>query len=173
MDDFMKDRDIRETSYQLSNKRETYKQIKYALSKQGDYINEQLFHGFEMNIYNRTLKFRPKNIFTKGILYLSHYASNYGQSMVRPIIFLFLLNGPLFLLLVYLLYFPNVYIVSPENSSWNGFGNALAAFIKFNNPLRKNEDDLKSWALIIDYMMRIIASYTIYNIIRASRRFIK
>ena len=39
----------------LKDEREVYKQIKYALSKQGDTINEHMFHGYEMNTFNKSL----------------------------------------------------------------------------------------------------------------------
>lgn len=179
MDNFMADRMIihgggyRETPYQLSNKRETYKQIKYALSRQGDYINEQFFHGLEMNVYNKTLKNNSRNFFTKVILKLSYLTSDYGQSIIRPFIFLLLTNGAFFLLLASFGQIPNVHIVKPENGTLNGLGNAVGQFLKYNNPLRKTDDAITSWVLVTDYIMRIISSYAIYNIIRASRRFIK
>ncbi|MEJ7677720.1 MAG: hypothetical protein WKG06_07605 [Segetibacter sp.] len=61
------------TAKEVNNdKKEVYKQIKYALSKQGDNVTEQQFHGLEMNIYNKTLSFR-NDFWTKIILYLSYF----------------------------------------------------------------------------------------------------
>lgn len=163
----------RETIYQTANRREVFKQIKFALSKQGDYIHEQYLHGLEMNVYNKTLGWNVKFFFTKAILYLSRFTSNYGQSMVRPLFFLLAVNGSLFLWLVLRDKINGVHIVAPSLSTVDGVGNAVAAFLRYLSPIRKNEDELKGWWLVIDYCMRIISSYSIYNLIRASRRFIK
>ncbi len=155
---------------QLQDKKDVYRQLKYALNKQGDSINEQQFHIMEMNTYNKLLNFTPGNWSTKTILFLSRIGSNYGQSLLRPIAFLVIVNGVLFTL----------YELSAKGAALPNIDglllhpiNELAKFIWFLNPFRKEQPDVTSMALIIDIIMRIVSSYCIYNIIRASRRFIK
>lgn len=184
MDNYMKDRvrkksrissyltnsiTCQETRQQLKDKREVFKQIKYALSKQGDQVNEQMFHAFEMDTYNRILEWDYKSASTKIILYLSSITSQYGQSLLRPIIFLITSNSILISLLN--LYHHNRFILLSEFSKHAIVSN-ISTFLWFSNPFHK-ADDLNGIPLIIDIGVRIISSYSIYNIIRATRRFIK
>ena len=111
-----------------------------------------------------------KKLGTKIILYLSFLTSNYGQSLRRPILTLILINGILFSILNINLNFgfmPRrlIHIADIENT--------IAKFLWFMNPLHRNDPELKGLPLIIDIFIRMISSYCIYNIIRASRRFIK
>ena len=149
--------------------REVYKQIKFALSKQGNSVEEQYFHGLEMNAYNRSLSWKS-NLWTKSILKLSFYSSNYGQSILRPLLFLLIFGGIFYSLLKFNLgfRFPGVQEIS--------FSNCIITFsdyLWYMNPLHKNEPEFRGVAFIIDIVIRVISSYCIYNIIRASRRFLK
>lgn len=159
----------KETKQQLRNKREVYRQIKYALWKQGDIVNEQMFHAMEMNTYNRILIPNSQNLATKIILWLSRISSNYGQSLARPLLFLIIVNSILFSLLnlsngLRLIPFSKVTIPDTLNT--------IANFLWYSNPFHKSEE-LKGLPLILDIFIRIVSSYSIYNIIRATRRFIK
>jgi len=163
----------KENKQQLNDKREVYKQIKYALSKQGDTINEHLFHRLEMNTYNKSLDFKNvKNWGTKTILYLSSLTSNYGQSLRRPFFGLIFINALLYFLMVSIFNYEG-YEISVNHISWSSTTNAFAEFIRLVNPLHRNEPELRGWLLIIDIIIRIWSSYMIYNLVRASRRFIK
>lgn len=159
----------KETKQQLKDKREVYKQIKYALSKQGDLVNEQMFHAMEMDTYNRILENRPKNFSTKFILCLSHISSNYGQSLLRPILFLLIVNGIFFSLLNFT---NNLRFIPLSNITFENSIDIMSKFIWYLNPFHKS-DELSGIPLIIDVFIRIVSSYSIYNIIRATRRFIK
>jgi hypothetical protein len=162
---------FKETRLQLTHKKDVFKQIKYALSKQGDYINEKLFYCLEMTTYNKSLPLNIKNFSTKLILFLSKITSNYGLSLKRPLI-LILTNCIPFYLLVLKEKIPGVYSTSFFSSTHLGICNAIAQFLYMLNPLRKFELDLNGSALIFDIWIRIISSYAIYNIIRVTRRFI-
>lgn len=149
--------------------REVYKQIKFALSKQGNSVEEQYFHGLEMNAYNKSLPWKS-NLWTKSILKLSFYSSNYGQSILRPLLFLLIFGGVFYSLLKFNLGFrlPGVKEVSLSNCI-----TTFSDYLWYMNPLHKNEPEFKGVAFIIDIIIRVISSYSIYNIIRASRRFLK
>lgn len=178
MDLYLKDRisirqgkkiDNTETIHQLKNKREVYKQIKYALSKQGDYVNEQLFHTLEMNTYNKILPWTYNNISTKTILYLSSVTSLYGQSLLRPVIFLVLINS----ILISLINFDNnLHFIPIEQISFKDILKPTSQLFWYSNPFHKAEE-FKGIQIILDTLIRIVSSYSIYNIIRATRRFIK
>ncbi len=149
--------------------REVYKQIKFAMSKQGNFIEEQYFHGLEMNAYDISLSFK-NSFWTKSILKLSHWTSNYGQSFLRPLLTIALINIPLLILLEYQLGFR---IISINKITWQDSFEPIANFLWFMNPIHKNDPELKGLPLILDIVIRIVSSYSIYNLIRASRRFIK
>ncbi|SJZ85536.1 hypothetical protein [Sediminibacterium ginsengisoli] len=148
--------------------REIYRQLKYAMAKQGDVVNEQHFHALEMEAYDKSLLW-SKSRWTKMILKLSRWTSDYGQSVIKPIIWLFTVHFILFSILVYNNYFPNLQFSTQPN--WQGFKDGINYYFETINPFRKTESGLSF--VVIDLTMRIWSSYMIYNFIRASRRFIK
>lgn len=152
-------------------KRETLRQIKYALSKQGDSVNEQRFHSLEMKAHDRSLTWK-RSFWTKLIIKASSWTSDFGQSIWRPLIGLLLGHMLLFLFLVLLGGVAHLSISLSQHSE-QGFRLAFEKYFQLINPLRRNEIPFDGYFILIDIIMRIWASYMIYNIIRASRRFIK
>lgn len=163
--------EFKETKEQLNHKKDIFKQIKYAVSKQGDSINEKIFYSLEMTSYNASLPWNGKTLSTKAILSLSKLTSNYGLSLCRPLLLL-LSNLIPFLILVLIHKIPNVYLVPFLESNFEGICNAIAQFLFVLNPLRKFETDIHLSVILLDILIRIISSYAIYNIVRATRRFI-
>lgn len=152
--------------------RETFRQLKYALGKQGDTINEQKFHILEMKTYLKSLDLKNwKNWGTYLIIKLSDVTSDFGQSLGKP--FGWLLLGHLGLFLIAMLVKLSSVHISLTNPSLSALNTAVYEYLYLINPLHKTEDLPKDWTIIIDILMRIWSSYMIYNIIRASRRFIK
>lgn len=152
-------------------KRETLRQIKYALSKQGDSINEQKFHSLEMKAHDRSLTWK-NNRGTKLIIKASSWTSDFGQSISRPLGCLLAGHWLLFAILILYHGIPNLSF-SISGHSCSAFKTAFENYFQLINPLRKNEIPFSGYLILIDIFMRIWASYMIYNIIRASRRFIK
>ncbi|RPD39116.1 hypothetical protein [Chitinophaga barathri] len=152
--------------------RETFRQLKYAMSKQGDIINEQKFHSLEMGMYYKTLSWK-KDFWTKMVILLSHLTSDFGQSLWRPLLFIFLFHTVLFLLLLFSNIFQGFEFSVKEFSS-SAFGEGFNYYLYLINPIRPFDKDLfhGGW-IAIDILMRISASYMIYNIVRATRRFIR
>ncbi|MCK7559080.1 hypothetical protein MKQ70_30525 [Chitinophaga sedimenti] len=150
--------------------RETYRQLKHAMSKQGDVINEQKFHSKEMICYLNGLG--KGSLGTKLIIAFSYWTSDFGQSIGRPLLWLFSLHSVLFLVL---LGCSNVFDFQFSNNfNSQAFGMGFNKYFYLMNPIRKFEEGgfYGGW-IIIDILMRIISSYMIYNIVRATRRFIK
>ncbi|HTB52667.1 MAG TPA: hypothetical protein VK718_07820 [Ferruginibacter sp.] len=159
-----------ENNKRINNKKDNYRQIKYALSTQGDYVNEKFFHSLEMNAYNESLEWSVDNLGTKLILIFSRRTSNYGQSLMWPIVWLIAINLTCFIFLINVFRYDNYSIFS--NTNLASSINATAEFLRLINPLHKNEPEFTGGKLIIDLFMRVCSSYMIYNIIRATRRFI-
>lgn len=155
----------------FKKQRETYRQLKYGLGKQGDIINEQKFHSLELNSHYKTLTFK-KAPETKLILWFSYFFSDYGQSISRPLIGLLIGHWFLFLLLIITHYYPNISI-SLSHYNKEGFEFTFGEYFRLINPLRRSDQEFVSFYVVIDILMRVWASYMIYNLIRATRRFIK
>jgi hypothetical protein len=148
--------------------RENYRQMKFICSKHQDYIGEQHFHGLEMRAYYRSLT--AKNAGTMLIIFLSYTTSNFGQSIARPIVSILVINGFLF----YLLYcIDKTPFAGYDFQNLNNYINTAAEFIRVVNPLHNNSPELTGWAFIVDVAIRVCSSYFLYNLIRATRRFVK
>jgi hypothetical protein len=150
------------------NRRDVFKQIKTAFAKQGDYVQEQFFHGLEMNQYYRSLSYR-NDFWTKVILRLSYFTSNYGQSLIRPVIGIIVVNLLLFWMMFSL---HSTDYNSSDFTKPGNYVNTIASVLNFMNPLHKT-DKLSGMPFIVDSVSRVFSSYMIYNIIRSTRRFVK
>ena len=95
--------------------------------------------------------------------------SNNRESLLRPVLFWLFCNGILFSIFNYLSGFR---FLPVSDISYQPGIDISAKFIGYLNPFHK-ADDLTDWGLILDIFGRIVSSNSIYNIIRATRRFIK
>lgn len=149
--------------------REVYRQLKFVSQKHADVINEQKFHSREMRAHNRSL--HPiKDFFTKLIIKFSYWFSDYGQSYMRPIFWLLIGHYVLFSIA------SSSGVFKPIQFHWHfelPSANVFYEYFRLLNPLRRPDETFKGYSIIIDIVMRIWSSYMIYNIIRATRRFIK
>jgi uncharacterized protein YjbI with pentapeptide repeats len=70
--------------------RETYRQLKFALDNQKDYISANEFFSLEMKAHNNYLKGKSwKEHFQDKILFsINKWTSDFGQSWFRPLIFI-------------------------------------------------------------------------------------
>ncbi len=155
----------------FSKQREVYRQLKFANEKQGDIINGQIFHSKEMIAYNRTLSFETSP-WTKAIIKMSYWFSDFGQSFIKPILWLLVGHWILLQVLIACQHFPGL-TINLGDPNLEGFKEAFIQYFKLINPLRRAENTFEGYQIIIDLAMRIWSSYMIYNIIRATRRFIK
>lgn len=154
--------------------REAYRQLKISMSKHSDKIQEHKFYSQELSFYNKSLSWQPpwtNQFWDKIILLFSRSFSDFGQSFVKPLSWL--LVGHFILFLIALLlngYYP--LRISFSEPTATGFEEAFEKFFIYINPLRRLETSLSGYLILLDFLMRIWSSYMIYNIIRASRRFI-
>ena len=160
--------DIYNDQTTLEKLKETFRQIKYSYTKQGDSQMEHKFHVLEMRYQNRLLYFRKEPL-QKLILPLSDWSSEFGQSIKRPLVGL--LWGHLFLFIVLIISHGTPLIMKPS-LTFSDINKTVFWFFKLINPIHSN--DLPANAtIIIDLTMRIWSSYMIYNFIKASRRYIR
>jgi uncharacterized protein YjbI with pentapeptide repeats len=154
--------------------KEAYRQLKISMSNHSDKIQEHKFYSEELNFHNRTMSWtRPwtNQFWDKVILLFSKKFSDYGQSFIKPLFWLLMGHYILFLIALLLNGFDPVHISFSEPTS-EGFEQAFEKFFIYINPLRRLETSLSGYLIVLDLIMRIWSSYMIYNLIRASRRFI-
>lgn len=154
--------------------REAYRQLKISMSNHSDKVQENRFYAQELVFYNKTLNWgKPweDKFWDKVVLYWSKLFSDYGQSFIRPLIWLLFGHLIMFIAAILLNGFDPLFI-SWNNASEEAFREAFEKYFLYINPLRKLETTLAGYLIVLDLLMRIWSSYMIYNIIRASRRFI-
>lgn len=154
--------------------KEAYRQLKISMSKHSDKIQEHKFYSEELSFHNRTLSWEKpwtNQFWDKMILLFSKTFSDYGQSFIKPLFWLLLGHYILFLVALLFNGFAPLHISICEPTS-AGFKQAFEQFFIYINPLRRLETSLSGYLIILDLIMRIWSSYMIYNLIRASRRFI-
>lgn len=156
--------------YYFAKKRDVCRQIKFTYIKSGDTVNEQKLHGLEMLFLDKSLKWNLKNISTKLIIKLSILTSNFGQSISRPILSLLCGHTILYFTIFYLK-LNGQNIIARYSFDSKEIANDFYNYFYLINPLHIVNVD--GYFILIDLAMRIWSSYMIYNIIRASRRFIK
>lgn len=146
--------------YVYEQRRLALSQIKKIYEGQGDMVRSAEFRAEEMEVYRNQLSKRNK-LGTWLILSLSHFTSSYGQSIWRPVFWLFCGHYLLFM-----------WALGEEAFGRCTFQEIIYSFFYLMNPIHqyifKND-----WTILIDACMRIWSSYMVYNFIRASRRFIK
>lgn len=154
--------------------REAYRQLKISMSKHSDKVQENRFYSQELVYYNKTLNWGlpwEDKFWDKVVLYWSKLFSDYGQSFIRPLFWLLFGHLVLFFIAILLNGFDPLYI-SWSDASEEAFKKAFEKYFLYINPLRKLETTLSGYLIVLDLLMRVWSSYMIYNIIRASRRFI-
>ena len=162
------------TPHEIVAIKEAYRQLKISMSKHSDKIQEHKFYSEELNFHNKTLTWgKPweNQFWDKVILLWSGVFSDYGQSFVKPLFWLLFGHYILFILALLFNGFNPLHISLCEPTA-AGFKEAFEKFFIYINPLRRLETSLTGYLILLDLLMRIWSSYMIYNIIRASRRFI-
>lgn len=163
---------LKENKKDKAEKREIYRQLKLNAIKQNDSVAEQYFHSLEMSAYLRTLNPFSKDISTIVVLGLSYLTSNFGQSLSRPLISILLGHGLLFSIALCFEGFSSVHY-DLNHPTAEGFKSAFENYFIYINPFRRVETAFTGYLIVVDLAMRIWSSYMIYNIIRATRRFLK
>jgi hypothetical protein len=108
--------------------RETYRQLKYALDNQKDHINANEFFSLEMKAYGKSLKWN--NWQDKIIFTINKWTSDFGQSWVKPLLWIFILT---FIMSLYLHYKEiNLQLIFNGNGglNWSIIGSSFIMMIE-------------------------------------------
>lgn len=158
-----------EEHIELKVQREIYRQLKAISIKNVNNIDTLIFYKNEMRVYWIDMRFK-KEISTgdQFLLFLNRYLSNFGQSYLRP--FLWILFGQtVFCILIW--HF--------EADKWCGDGTnckldfvkGIAEYFTWLNPIFKTPEYWTSKSVIISFFMRIYNGFFIYHFIKATRKF--
>ena len=71
--------------------KDLYRQMKFILDQQKDYITANAFYALEMKAYEKVLN-KEGNWQDKLVFYIYKLVSNHGQNWIRPVILLFVLS---------------------------------------------------------------------------------
>lgn len=146
----------------LRYQKDTYRQLKKASLTNNNLIDALQFHANEMQSYWREIRLIGGDNFWDTILiFLNRWSSNFGQSWILPLVWLFLFHSLFFLFVMS--YF---------------FGNSFSGNFEFGqfwvllNPLHKTPDYINTGSgLFTEFLMRIFNSYFIYHFVKATRKF--
>jgi uncharacterized protein YjbI with pentapeptide repeats len=107
--------------------RETYRQLKYSLDNQKDHINANEFFSLEMKAYGKSLKWN--NWQDKIVFTINKWTSDFGQSWIRPLIWIIILTS---LMSLYLHYKEiNLQLIfNNDNLNWSMIINSLILMIE-------------------------------------------
>ncbi|GAB6077046.1 hypothetical protein [Desulfurobacterium crinifex] len=72
--------------------RDVYRQLKLALDNQKDYISANEFYSLEMKAYEKVLRRRLLPLQKKLVFLIHKFASDFGQSWLKPLVLLILLT---------------------------------------------------------------------------------
>ncbi|PQA59146.1 hypothetical protein [Siphonobacter curvatus] len=166
---------------EFKNKREVYRQLKYASEKQLDRIQSLKFLELEMENFKNELECSESNLEDKIIMF-SNSLNNYGQSWIKPCIYILCLTLIFWFLIIITGYYNfNIsYIFSKldKNSIERNFGNNFKNYITMLNPLYKLDifkNNFENGILvnIIEFFHKGLLSFFLFQAITAFRKFVK
>lgn len=174
-------------SYGFVQKKEIYRQLKFALEKQGDRIESLKFKSFEMKAYQQELFSSPKwyaKIFSidRFVLWLGQ-TNNFGLNWFKPVI-LILCFGFLFYCLIIIGVSDS--LAYSFNFSSHSFSTTflelwryIDALPQLMNPIHSLDrvfvkgEKLGFGAHFFDYTLKVFLAFFIFQIISAFRKYMK
>lgn len=167
----------RELNIRLSNqeagnfaeKKDLYSQLKKMYDQRGDSVNSLKFQALELKTHMKS----PDITWSERLnLKFAYWSNNFGTDWVKAVKFLFL--GSLAFYILFILF--QDYRIGND---WNLFGNIVANYFEFLNPLRKpdfftvngNSQNLNISTRILDFFARIFIAFAVYQLIQAFRKY--
>lgn len=169
---------------QLWDIREGYRQLKVVSLSSENKIDAKQFLKQEVRIYYKALTQSLKANFSLGefgdwlVLWTNSTFSDFGESWLRPLLFLFGFHCLFFL---YLMYDPAVSIgveLGLKGASWDAFKRGLGLYLNLLSPIHDTEVSNVYNAKVktsifgtLDFCMRLSSAYFIYYFVKATRKF--
>ena len=175
--------DEKNQEFITSNSKEVYRQLKHSLEKQGSKIDALKFKTLEMKEYKKELAIKKSSKSDRIILWLSQ-SNNYGTNWLKPISIALGIT-----LLAYILIIIGVsrklsfnFNFSEESFklTFTELGTHSCTFFQLLNPTHylnrvfpNPSYELGVFVYFIDYLLKIMLAYLIFQTITAFRKFIK
>jgi hypothetical protein len=170
-----------ETIEDFTQKREIFRQLKYAMEKQGDRIQSLVFKQYEMIAYRQELHSSTGRYDEKFIMLLNR-SNSYGQNWWKPVLWAIGFTA----LFYYLLTISQSPEISGIDFTRGGVSHLLdvlwknfSVFFQILNPvhvidkINEGAKDISKMTYLLDYFYRIILSYLIFQTISAFRKYVK
>lgn len=153
-------------------KKEAFRQLKFAASKQGNRFMELDFESKEMEAYQHVLK--KENKWDYRILLSNSFSNDHGRSYILPLKRMFQIGLPIFIIIKLVL----GYRVFEPSLIFKDFGIFLEFMV---NPLHKtnelfevtNNPLIDGIVRIYDIVWKILSGYFLFQFLRAFRKFVK
>jgi len=149
---------------------EAYRQLKIVCLNSNDKVNSLAFYRHEMNHVWKGININWRENITDWLILGSNKVfSDFGQSLKRPILWLFSVHTLMFILLYNNYELPIK--LDWKNHSWPAFIEGVGLFLNLINPVHSSTVQGESIFGITDFLMRVFSSYFIYYFIKATRKF--
>lgn len=174
----------------LRTKREVYRQLKQAMSGQGDTIQSLEFKSLEMHEYKKELLLLPisnwnwKHISDRLIMFMNQ-SNNFGLNWIKPVILAVLFTFFTYIILSSIIFFKNPILFDNQCGLLYNLGVYLIQykhrFFLLLDPIFKLKDvfecDKNCYFTSIEYffafIQRIVIAYFIFQTIAAFRKYLK
>ncbi len=176
-----------ENTIEYTYKKEIYRQIKYALEKQGDRISSLHFKALEMKAFKKESFAQVKwyrmilNI-DRFILWVGQ-TNNFGQNWFKPVLFAISFTLLYYVLIIIgisdkLSYIPNFTLdsISLTFNELCEYSNIIPQLMNPTNSLNKILSENIELSFIVnlwDYLLKITLAFFIFQIISAFRKYMK
>ena len=179
--------DILPSSDSYTQKKEIYRQIKFALEKQGDRISSLQFKALEMKAFKKEsfakVPWYKKIINTDRFILWVGQTNNFGQTWLRPTGLAILFSLFFHFLIVIgisdkLAYWP-VFSYDSMSITWDEYVKYFYVFPQLMNPTHfikrvfPEESGLCTAVYFYDYLLKITLAFFIFQIVSAFRKYMK
>lgn len=149
----------------MQYERDVYRQLKAASFNNQNLPEALAFYRNEMRLYWKEIRINGgANWQDRILVFLNRWVSDFGQSWLLPLVWLF---GAHFLL------FMSIYEWQ-FSKDINDFKTGLGEYFQLLNPVHKTPDYINTgMGLFTEFWMRVLSGFFIYHFIRATRKFAK
>jgi hypothetical protein len=162
-------------------KREIFRQLKFAMEKQGDRIQSLVFKQYEMIAYRQEVH-ASKGRWDERFIMLVNRSNSYGQNWWKPILWAIGITV-LFYYFITIAQSPDINGIQLSGVGASRLGNVLwknfGVFFQMLNPvhliekINEGAQEISKMTYFLDYLYRIILSYLIFQTISAFRKYVK
>lgn len=169
----------RAAATEMTVQRELYRQLKYAMEKNGDRPHALAFQGIEMDYYRKMLRLKRKKALADRIILWTSLSNDFGQNWIKP----------MWLLLVStLIWYSFICLSLAFYAGLDGkhvelfteiFCKRAYLFPVLLNPahsistFRETIEHIPNIVYFLDFLQRITSAYLVFQIVTAFRKYVR